>query len=138
MAARKVLFCLCPLLDYGRGVYANYTIMQARTRPIVRPTTFRDIKCEVFPSSDDAEDPMPDEAGDEWLDEPLEIPGDDVPRIQPVADSFVNLRAELLRDLLADSEDTAANAMSANTKQTKERSGGFKGDGDDNNYGVTF
>ncbi|EIM86966.1 uncharacterized protein STEHIDRAFT_157253 [Stereum hirsutum FP-91666 SS1] len=97
----------------------------------------RDIKSKVFPSSDNIEDPISDEEGDNWLDDPLAIPGD-VSKIRPIADTFINLRSEILKDLLADSETDLENTEALNTEGVKERSGGLKGDGNDENYSVLF
>lgn len=96
--------------------------IKARSAPIIQPKTFHDIKKEVFPSCDDADDPMPDEEGDEWLDEPLNLAAaeDHTATILPIADPFANLHSEFLKDLLADSEPTTTNADGLETDKATD------------------
>ncbi|KAI0045357.1 hypothetical protein FA95DRAFT_126059 [Auriscalpium vulgare] len=53
-----------------------YQTEAKKTRPHVQPNLrFHHIKKKLFPTSDAAEDPMPDDDGDDWIDEP---PSDDI------------------------------------------------------------
>lgn len=112
--------------------------IKARSTPIIQPKIFCDIKKEIFPSCDDADNPMPDEEGDEWLDEPLNLTEDHTATILPIADPFDNLRSEFLKDLLADSEPTTMNADGLKMDKATDGQPGLNSDGNDEDYGVQF
>lgn len=95
---------------------------------------FYDIKNKIFPQSDEPE-VMPDEEDDSWLDEPPTDVAE--PAAQVTTECHINVRSELLVDLLDDS-GSASRTRNPPTDSSSMEGLGQDGMVEDNDFSMEF